>query len=83
MGKGEVVFQTSSVIIENAIAPIVKSVAEKMNAPLTDAFLATKDHPKFFPAGVHLNRYAEVQVRSENAVERAGGAYLKNAPNSK
>jgi lysophospholipase L1-like esterase len=54
-GKDEVAFKISNVIIENEIIPIIKNVAEKMNAPIIDVFSATKDHPEYFPDGVHPN----------------------------
>jgi len=54
-GKDEVAFKISNVIIENEIIPIIKNVAEKMNVPIIDVFSATKEHPKYFPDGVHPN----------------------------
>ena len=54
-GKDEVAFKISNVIIENEIIPIVKRVAEQTKTSVIDIFSATKDHPEYFPDGVHPN----------------------------
>ncbi|MCB9421731.1 MAG: hypothetical protein H6667_18165 [Ardenticatenaceae bacterium] len=55
-GKKEVVFDIRDTIIENEIVPIVKRVAEQIEAPLIDMFSATQDHPEYFQDGVHPNK---------------------------
>ena len=50
---GEEVFCVSNDVIENEIAPIVREVAEETGAVLIDMYEETKDHPEWFPDGVH------------------------------
>ncbi len=54
-GKKEVAFKISDVVIEKEIVSTVQKIAKKMNAPLIDIFSATRNHPEYFPDGVHPN----------------------------
>lgn len=45
----------SSDIIEHEIAPCITHVAAKLQLHVIDIFAATKDHPDYFPDGVHPN----------------------------
>jgi lysophospholipase L1-like esterase len=46
-------FGINQTIIEHEVAPIVLRVAKQTNTQMIDVFSATKDHPEYFPDGVH------------------------------
>ncbi len=54
-GKKEVAFKISDAVLEKEILPAVKRVAGQLNIPFIDIFSALKDHPEYFPDGVHPN----------------------------
>ena len=54
-GKKEVAFKISDAVIEKEILPAVQRVAGQLNIPIIDIFAALRDHPEFFPDGVHPN----------------------------
>ncbi len=45
----------SNDIVQNEEIPIILRVGEQTNTPVVDIFSATKDHPEYFPDGVHPN----------------------------
>lgn len=45
----------NKMVIRDEIYPIVKNVAAQTNTPYIDIYSATKNHPEYFPDGVHPN----------------------------
>jgi len=45
----------SNDIIQNEEIPILLRVGEQTNSPIVNIFSATKDHPEYFPDGIHPN----------------------------
>lgn len=55
-------------VIENAVAPLVKEIANEAGAPLIDVFEATQDSTALFPDTVHPNALgAELIAQTVNA----------------
>jgi acyl-CoA thioesterase-1 len=43
-------------VIAEEIVPIVREVGERTGTPVINVYSATRDHPEYFPDGVHPNR---------------------------
>ncbi|MBQ1493157.1 MAG: hypothetical protein IIZ39_14480 [Blautia sp.] len=52
-GAEEVVYDIQADTIETEAAPIVREVAQELGTSLIDMYEETKDHPEWFPDGVH------------------------------
>ena len=52
-GADAVGYDIQAETIEEEVAPIVREVASELGAHLIDMFEETKDHPEWFPDGVH------------------------------
>jgi acyl-CoA thioesterase-1 len=52
-------------VVEIEIRTIVRSVGEQTNTPVIDVFAATRDHPEYFPDGVHPNEAGARRIAEE------------------
>ena len=51
--------------LSNVIIPLIEEVATESNLPIIDIYDSLKDHPEYFPDGVHPNNEGAAIIRRE------------------